>query len=475
VALLAPKVLGAVRPLLLIPAALRDQCQRDIDRYGQHFDLPVLTVRSYEALSTADRSGMLTILAPDLIIADEAHKLRYLRSVRTRRVARYLQEHPECRFVGLSGTITRGAIRDFGHLAAWALGERSPLPLGERLLIAWDKVLDEEGILPGRFFGPICTRVAEPRPRHALRAHLAGAHGVVLAAGEDAECSLVLYERRLDVPVHLQVLINRVVSTSRAPNGDELESPLAVARVLGQLACGFYYYWDWSPEPWRGIPDSAWLETRSAWHKAVRQTLESSFAVEKRDSPMLLARLCARGGDVPESLMRAWRAWRPHRDKVPPPVLPCWVDRYVVEDAVAWTRREADPPLLWYAHRAVGDELVRLSGWERFGEGLDASQRLAVATEPSPGVIAVAAHGHGKNLQVWGNQILVAALRGGATLQQCLGRTHRLGQARDEVTATMYVHGPFADALEAALESARRIEETTGQAQRLRYASRVTT
>ena len=142
---------------------------------------------------------------------------------------------------------------------------------------------------------------------------------------------------------------------------------------------------------------------------------------------------------------------------------------------MAWARREEDPPLLWYAHRAVGDELVRLSGWERFGEGLDASQRLAVATEPSPGVIAVAAHGHGKNLQVWGNQILVAALRGGATLQQCLGRTHRLGQARDEVTATMYVHGPFADALEAALESARRIEETTGQAQRLRYASRVTT
>lgn len=472
IALLAPRVLRAARPLLLVPAALREQCLRDVERYGKHFDLPAVTIRSYEELSTPGRSGMLTILVPDLIVADECHKLRYFSSARVRRVARYLREHPECRFVGLSGTITRGSIGDFAHLAAWALGESSPLPLGRSLLDAWVEGLEEPAFVT-RLLVPICRRTGEPQPRKAMQAHLAGSPGIVLTAGEEADCSLVLTERRLAAPDAVQHLVDQVSDTWLSPDGDELESPIARDRALGQLACGFYYYWDWSPAPWHGHPDEAWLAARAAWHKAVRLTLQSDFAVEGLDSPMLLGAACARGRDVPASLAAAWRGWLPFKEQVPPPTLARWVDPFRVEDAVAWARTQEDPPILWCAHRAVGAELARLSGWPLFADGPEASRGLLDIAAPTPAIVSVQAHAQGKNLQVWGNQIVVAPVRSATTWQQALGRTHRLGQTRDEVTATVYVDGAFGVALAAAVADAKEIEETTGQAQRLCYASRV--
>ena len=471
IALLVPRVLHATRPLLLVPAALREQCARDVERYGAHFDLPQVTIRSYEELSTPGRSGMLTILVPDLIVADECHKLRYFSSARVRRVARYLRDHPECRFVGLSGTITRGSIKDFAHLTAWALGERSPLPLGQALLGAWADALDEADFVP-RVLAPICRRTAEVAPRKAVQAHLAGSPGIILTSGEEADCSLLLVERHLAPPVDVQRLSQQVVDTWQAPNGDELESPIARDRVLGQLACGFYYYWDWSPDPWSGHPDEPWLLARAAWHKAVRTTLQSDFAVEGLDSPMLLAAACARGRDVPSALAAAWHGWLPHRAKDPPPTLAAWVDPFRVNDAIAWARAQEDPPLLWYAHRAVGAELALRSGFSRYGEAEGASRGLLGHGSPLPLAVSVQAHGQGKNLQVWGNQVVVAPVRSATAWQQLLGRTHRLGQARDEVSATIYVDGAFGTALAAAAEDAREIEETTGQAQRLVYASR---
>lgn len=473
IALLAPAILKAVRPLLLIPAALRAQCLHDIQFYGQHFNIPQMLVRSYEELSTPDRSGMLSVLVPDLLICDEAHKLRHFSSARVRRVVRYLRDHPDCRFVALSGTITKGSIKDYAHLAAWALDEFSPLPMGEALLDAWRKAIeseeDDDRVANRWALKGIST---ETEPRAILRDHLTRASGIVLSSGADVTCSLVLYERELEIPKALHKLLSNVMETWQAPNGDELESPLARDRILGQLSCGFYYFWDWSPAPWNGVPDTEWLAARSGWHKAVRLTLQSSFAVEGLDSPMLLARACALEKEVPGRLSKAWDNWFPHRLKMPPPAQAQWVDSYLVDDAVTWAKGQQEPPLLWYTHRAVGAELERRSGFQRYAEGPKASTALIGVTTPHPAVLSIQAHGQGKNLQVWGNQIFVTPMRSATTLEQGLGRTHRQGQARDEVTATLYTHDFFGVALEDAMKSAKMIEETTGQAQRLIYAAR---
>lgn len=473
VGLLSPVVLGATRPLLLVPAQLREQTLLDIERYGRHFRVARPFVRSYEELSTPARTSMLSILVPDLIVADEAHKLRYSTSTRVRRVARYLREHPECRFVALSGTITRGPLTDFAHLLAWALGERSPLPLGEPLLTAWNKAVEEDDRLEPTL-AKIRRRAPDgSSPRETLQHHLSSAGGIILSGGEEVACSLVIHERFINAPETVAKLGAKVAASWQSPDGDELESPLARDRVLGELACGFYYYWDWSPSPWNGRPDEPWLETRAAWHKAVRHALESDYAIEGRDSPMLLAQACLRGGPtVPRPLQVAWERWVPHKDKAAPPVLARWVDSFRVEDAIAWAMVQEDAPILWYVHRAVGDELARRSGFEQFGEGAKASAGILSIVKPRPIVASIPAHGHGKNLQVWGNQLFVGPVRSASIVEQALGRLHRYGQARDEVTATFYVDGAMGDAYRAAVVGAVAIHGTTGQPQRLLYATR---
>ena len=61
-----------------------------------------------------------------------------------------------------------------------------------------------------------------------------------------------------------------------------------------------------------------------------------------------------------------------------------------------------------------------------------------------------------------------------AVVGNCLGRTHRLGQRSDEVTASIYRHTPeMDDAWKQAERDAKYIAETTGVQQKLIYASRV--
>ena len=471
VAFLTPVVLKATRPLLLIPAALREQCQNDLIRYGQHFHVPKdLLIRSYEELSNPRRSGMLRILAPNLIIADEAHKLRHFSSTRVRRMRRYFKENPDCKFIALSGTMTSRSLKDYAHLAKWALGQGSPLPLDHGLLEAWTAALEEGATAP---LAPICQKHGDPNPRSAFRRHLTSSIGVVATSDAEVGSSLILTERDLAIPKKLATTMQEVARTFIAPNGDELEGPLARDRVLDQLVCGFFYYWDWSPAPWRGVPDKEWLVARSAWHKAVRLTLESSFAVEGLDSPMLLAKACMVGKQVPPNLLATWKLWEVHRHKATPPTLAKWVDDYLITDAIEWAAAQDDPPLLWYTYKVVAEAVVQQTKWARFGAGEVGAKSILAVRTPVIGVASVASHGGGKNLQVWGNQALLGPIASATTLEQLLGRSHRTGQARDEVNALLYTQGPFGAALQQAMVSARYIEQTTGQAQRLCYAARI--
>ena len=477
ISFIIPSVMGAKRPLLLIPAAMRAQCEADYLRYGEHFKLAdPLTVRTYEELSSPSRSGMLRVLNPDLIVADEGHRLRATDSTRYRRLRRYFQENPETRFCVLSGTITAGSLKDFQHLARFALHEGSPLPLTYLLLQAWCDAVDasDGDGASGQHIAPLCRKFHTASPRDAVRARLVSAPGVAATSDQGVSASLLMTPIEAEIPIVVKLTMQEVEKTWQAPNGDELEDGFAKSRVMRQLVCGFYYYWDWSPAPWFGKPDREWLGTRSAWHKAVRETLQSRGGnVEGLDSPILLARACAKHrSGLPQKLVTAWEAWIPHRSKRVPPTLAEWVDPYLVENAATWMTRQEEPSLVWYGHRVFGQALAALTGVTHFGDGPDAARAIATVEAAVPAVVSIAAHGGGRNMQAWGCQLVATPLSNGARFEQLIGRTHRSGQLRDEVVVATYAHGAFEGALQKAFRDAEYIEATTGQRQRLCYASK---
>lgn len=90
VTLLAPTILHSERPVLVIPASLKDKTKRDFVRYRRDWLVRLPELISYEELGRPDREHLLTDLAPDLLMLDEAHHVRNLDSARTRRIGRYV-------------------------------------------------------------------------------------------------------------------------------------------------------------------------------------------------------------------------------------------------------------------------------------------------------------------------------------------------------------------------------------------------
>lgn len=470
---LTPTLTG--QALLLIPANMRAQCLKDWKTYSEHFILPSkVELRSYEEISVTP--NLLSTINPDYIICDEVHKLKNRDSTRTRRLARYMgaryRSGRPVKFVGLSGTMTSTSIKDYAHIAAWALRERAPVPIEYPVLVKWATVLDRDAKPSQESKASLYPLVRKygGDERSAYKKRLLSAEGVVISLKSRPDAELHLFERNLGIPKNIVKAINDVNESFQAPNGDELSSALEKVRVLRQLICGFYYFWNWS-----GEPDKDWLETRSNWNKEVRNFLKT--AKEGYDSPALVRNAVIRHltgkakERLPSSLLEAYVAWHPHSMKEPPPQGVRWVSDYLIDDVSNWALSQKDPPIIWYSHLAFAARLGRKTGFPVFGQGQIADKALLQVDKPIPAILSARAHSQGKNLQVWGNQIIANPLSEGARLEQLLGRCHRTGQKRETVGATFYSHRVFAAALAMAKLSAKYVEKTTEQEQRLNYGS----
>jgi len=469
---LLPWVLGAERPLLLIPASMRVQCIADWAYYGKHFKLPkTLYVRSYQELSV--RPKMLNQLRPDLILCDECQKLGNPESTRTGRVSRYMRAQKPL-FVGMSGTMTANSVEDFDHLMRWALRDKTPLPLNGSVRRSWVTCLSRTGKPTKRdvrSMKRLMDRYSVATPREAFAQRLGDCRGIVRIADASPPCRLTLHARKdVDVPDVIQAALTRLEEFWATPTGDELDSVLSYLSVQSQLACGFHYVWDWPG----GVVDHAWLEARNAWYKAVRYFLHRE--VEGLDSRGLVRAACERliQGDrsvrLPKSLVQAYLQWRPQLHKDKPPLKARWLSDYLIDDLGKWIADQSDPPIIWYGHSAFGARASRKLGIPQVTGGDAAAEYLLKTTKPHAALLSIKAHHAGKNLQVWGNQIVAHCLPTGAIWEQMIGRTHREKQLRDEVLATYYDFGPFMETFLAARVGARYIQETTGQRQRLNYA-----
>jgi hypothetical protein len=393
---------------------------------------------------------------------------------------RYIQEHPAIRFVAMSGTMTAKGLEDFKHLAELCLREHSPVPRDRRHFSIWQACIDVDGRpnkTAWKMIEPLWIKYGEGSPfkvrgkerrariREAFQKRLRSAPGVVASKAGSLGCSLRIIGRDFKLDPKITALLDRLDETGELPDGELAPDDISVWRAHRQLSQGFYLRWDWPDNK----PDQAWLDARRRWNQCLRRELETRDE-EGYDSGFLVSSRIEReltSVETPRRLRaihHAWLAWCDQKNKPAPPTVAVWIDDSFIQDAVQWLDDQTEPSILWYEHQTVGDAL------ERFGVKV-----YRAGEEPPndgcPCAMSIAAHGIGKNLQSWSNQLIMCPPSSGHVWEQLLGRTHRPGQEADEVTAIVYMHTPrFHGAVQQAIVDADYIETSTGNSQKILFA-----
>jgi hypothetical protein len=476
IALLLPMVMRSKVAVLLVPANLREKVfQQDYPLLVQHYRMPrlanakvqtidsecVLHVHSYNELSSANQHDLLERLKPDLIICDEAHALRHPSAARTRRFLNYFRSHKDTRLCVLSGTMTSKSIKDYAHLAWLSLRENAPLPTKWTVLEEWAAALDSSPVPapPGALL-ELC-REGEA-VREGFQRRVVETPGVIATTDNALGTSLVFSEREIRAPADVRAALKLMRETWTTPDeGEAFDDILTLHRYARQLAAGFYYKWVWPRGETQQVR-TAWLDARKAWNREVMNFL-TYRAKPGIDSPLLLAKACADGRISSMNYER----WAALKDSAKPEVEAVWLNDYLIQDAVKWGQENVG--IVWYEHASLGIEIAKAGGFPLFGPGADT---ILKERGTRTIVASIKAHGTGKNLQCFSQNLVTTAPTSGTVWEQLLGRTHRPGQEADEVTFDVYRHTiELRAAMTKAVRDAHYQQDTTGNRQKLLAAT----
>lgn len=513
-ALLIPTVTNVRSAVILTRSQLRTQMlARDVPLWANNFDVRLDRIRfvTYEELSDADTADELDKEPPELLILDEAHRIKDLEgSARGRRLLRFRREHPGTLLCVLSGSLVMNSIQDYWAFAEWALGSTCPLPLHYPDLQEWCKALDplkpKEQWDPGAL-AELVEWASGDGPevplRVAFQRRLRATVGVSVSATIDLDLPLFMHERQVQPTGANQAgmeLIRQKLTELRAteerPDGEVMEGGLALNRAGWQMAFGFYLRAAKElvePSLWDRYHDA-----KRAWGKAVNQQLKRA-SVEGMDSPMLLAnaadrQLCisfgckryqketkaspscsACGGPLQAQWpCPEWWAWKAVKDLVEVVTYPVWFASPLVEDAVLWGRQYTG--IIWYRSPALGEAIADVGGFPLFGPGRKASDAIREenARQVKRTIVAsIFCHGEGKDLQSWQNNLITDPPMNVKEWEQVLARTHRRGQKAERVDFWTYRHTKeLCAAFDTSLLQSKFVEEGHGIEQRLLRAKK---
>lgn len=469
ISVLAPSMVDCQRPLLLVPPALLQQTLAELERWRAVFRIhPALTVLSYSVLSSDRGSAVLEELAPDFIVADECSRLRRRESGRTRRLVRWVQEHPDTRCVMLSGTMAARSVVDFDHLAELALRERSPLPREWLEVEAWAACTDARTDAPPTHhqraaMAPLLRAFPTPEgtATASLYARLRSCPGVLCTVDTSAaECSLRMEARKYTAAPALKTALRELRMLWQLPDGTELLRAADFAAAARQLQQGFYYRPVWGPSG----PNVQWLEARTQWGQQVRRVL--ALGLPGVDTPGGVAEYVRQTG--PQYRRAALEAWEAIAESGAPGQEAVWVSDAHLQHVRGVALRlevERGPVLVWCEHTATLDQLAALGMRVcRPGDKLP--------TAPCTVALSRASFGMGTNLQAYSTNVVLEPLSNGEAWEQLLGRTHREGQQADDVLVVVpYWDRAAVAAVEAAQADAQYVQQATGQRQKLLLAS----
>lgn len=422
---------------------------------------PVLHIVPYSRLSRPDSTTLLDRLAPDLIIADEAHKLSDRKTTTTTRWLRCMERAKQIpRFVAYSGSLMQGSIREFDHLSTLALGEYSPLPVDPHEGALWAGVVDPVPIpaLPGAM-AQLCA--PGEHVRKALRRRITETQGFITTVEPSADVPLhTRADTTLETPDNVQELITTVERTSERPDGELLCTPLERYECTMQLVSGFFYRWIYPrKEPEELI--KTWFERRKAWRQEVRWFLDDNSA-EHLDSEYLAMQAGLRGLGAIEANRKlpSWQPvqllpWLEIKDLVQPKTKAVRVSDFFVQHLAKIAH--AQKQIVWYDQQELGEWLAQVSGLERFGGGPHAPAQIAQVRGDRSIIVSIGAHGTGRDgLQYRFDRQYVATPPPGSRIwEQLMGRLHRQGQTRAVWTAYAAHHAALRDSFARALDRAK--------------------
>lgn len=479
--------------VLLVPPGLVSQLIKEYELLRQHWhvpslishakgipyrsrvqDAPTLHILPYSMLSRAESTNWFSNVKPDLIIADESHRLRHPDTATTSRVLRYFDTNPACRFACWTGSLTDSSLHDYGHLAALALRKFSPLPRDRETLDEWASAIstekrDDEMRPPGALLN-----FCEPgdHVREGFSRRLQMTVGVVTTVDASVDVPMTIATRSPGkIPQVIADMLADLRDSWQRPDGEELIDALAVSRCARELACGLFYRWKFP----RGEPVELiqkWLLIRALWNKSVRREL--MMRREHMDSPNLcqLAAMRAHGDlprvkDKPEWPCEFWPAWRDIKDQVKPETEAIRVDDYLVQDAAKWSREHTG--VVWYDVSDFGIWAAEVSGMPRHGGGPQAPAELAKERGDRSILCSIKAHGTGRDglQRIFSHQLIAQPPSSASLFEQCLGRLHRQGQT-DHVHTWFYRHTDELNAcVDQALRRAAYVQATTKNQQKI--------
>lgn len=466
ISLLAPLVRGSQRPLLLVPANMRDDTKKEvIPKWREHYPIhPRLVVESYDILSSpTSGEKFLDKLCPDHIILDEADKLKDLGTARGIRFLNHFNKHPETHLDAMSGSFFDRKLSDFAVTLKLALRLGYPLPFNEDDLEEWSLAVDADvepenrvGLGALREFWPFLTdeekKDCEDQGREPseiamklLCARMRATPGVIFSTSKTTNIQVRFHEVRPVVPDVVKAHFERLKDTWETPRGDEIKDAVHMYRVVNQLAQGFYYRWVWPND----IPNLIWLAARRRWHAFIRNHL-LNHEHHGMHSASIVEDACERFERYQEAKTfkdratlaklegqrmidsQEYRNWQLVKDQYTPVTEVVWESEFLVNDVCNWL--DEAPGIAWVGSVAFGDRIQR-KGFRYYKGGQNEVRYETVSCAAS-----WHAHGRGKNLQQFHRGLVVNGPTRGRDWQQLIGRFDRTGQVSPHVDFWLPLH-----------------------------------
>lgn len=466
ITLLAPVVLDAKKPLLLIPKSLRDKTYREARLYAKDWCIARnLSILSYEKLSHLKSLDILERIQPDVIMCDECHCLKNSRGPRAKRIKRYLKAHPSTVFIGMSGSIMNRSLRDYWHIMKWCLPHSAPTPYDLEAFIEWCEALDETVPIrrpPGALLTlhPDAEGVDPTvRARDAYARRLAETPGVYLSRDKGPNMSLIV--RSVEPGINrakLEPAIRKLRESWEVPGGEPFSTALDLWRHVRSAVCGLVSVWD-PPAPLE------WLERRREWARFCRYAINTLR--RNIDTPAHVAKMIMEGQLDDRGVLALWKEIEPTFE---PNVKWIWIDDSMLIYAEKWLKEQRG--LCWVEHAEFGLKLMERTGlpyFQHLGKDHDGNM---IEEHSGPAIVSRQSNSIGRNLQKWSKNLLISHVPNGKQWEQTLGRTHRNGQQADEVIYEIPIISleQYREVCKA-IKDAEHIQAMTRQPQKLCYAT----